>query len=819
MKKQCLNGSWSMKRTAEQSWIPAVVPGSMYNDLLTAGLMEDPFYRDNEEKALELSSFDYEYVRQFTPEPALLRCDRILLHCEGLDTLAHITLNGQKLASTDNMHRTYEFNVKGLLKEGENTLHIVFSSPTAYIEKKNREETLWGPDDSIKGFPHIRKAHCMFGWDWGPKLPDMGIWRDIYLLGYESARLEDVYVTQHHTPGSVSLSFRLTHSQTIGDTLTARILVTGPEGEASETSLPLSDTTEVASVVIDNPSLWWPNGFGSQPLYSARIELLNKGEIADYREMKLGLRTITVRREPDAWGESFEFVVNGLSVFAMGADYIPEDNILARCTPLKTERLLKDCVAANFNCVRVWGGGHYPPDYFYDKCDELGLLVWQDHLFACGVYSMTEAFTENITREIEDNVRRIRHHASLALWCGNNEMEEAWVSWGFPKPPKLRSDYIKQFEFIIPRIMKETDPNTFYWPSSPSSGGNFDNPNDENRGDVHYWQVWHGNKPFTDYRNFFFRFVSEFGFQSFPGIETIKSFTLPEDRNIFSHVMENHQKNGSANGKILFYLASTFKYPKDFESLLYASQLLQAEAMKYGVEHWRRNRGRCMGAIYWQLNDCWPVASWASIDSFGRWKALHYFAKRFFAPVLLSACEEGTKVSLHVTNETPSAFCGEVSWKLSKTTGETVAEGSSPVSAEKLSAVKALDLDFADTLTDKASLREHYLSFALKKDGDVISESTVLFVQPKHLTLAKPEIKVSFGETPDKLILRLGTDVLAKYLALETGAWNVVFSDNYFDLLPGDEKVITVSKADAPEGFNLASLQEALQIRSQWDMA
>ena len=354
-------------------------------------------------------------------------------------------------------------------------------------------------------------------------------------------------------------------------------------------------------------------------------------------------------------------------------------------TPERTRKLLEQCRACNFNAIRVWGGGYYPDDFFFDICDELGLVVWQDFMFACANYRLTEEFEENIKAEFRDVIRRIRHHASLGLWCGNNEMEMFQAQGEYEGTPRTRSDYIRMFEHILPEILRKEDPDTFYWPASPSSGGGFDEPNAPERGDVHYWDVWHGGLPFSDYRKRFFRYASEFGFQSFPCLKTVESFTLPEDRNIFSRVMEMHQRNEGANGKILQYLSQTFLYPASFDTLLYASQLLQAEAIRYGVEHWRRNRGRCMEAIYWQLNDIWPVASWSSIDYYGRWKALHYYAKRFFAPVMISCEETGettdriavvtepspieTSGRIAVANETRKDVNGIVRWQLRRCGG------------------------------------------------------------------------------------------------------------------------------------------------------
>lgn len=575
----------------------------------------------------------------------------------------------------------------------------------------------------------------------------------------------------------------------------------------------------IIKLAITDPKLWWPNGYGEQPLYKIKVMLKKEDKLLDLWERNIGLRTIKVRREKDQWGESFEFNVNGVSIFAMGANYIPEDSLLPRRSPQRTEKLIKDCVEANFNCIRVWGGGYYPDDYFFDLCDKYGLIVWQDFMFACAVYEMTDEFAENIKQEAIDNIKRIRHHACLGIWCGNNEMELAWVEWNFPKTAKLRTDYIKQFEILLSQLVKELDPNTFYWPASPSSGGGFEDPNNENVGDVHYWDVWHGLKPFTDYRNYYFRFVSEFGFQSFPSLKTIKSFTLPEDRNIFSYVMEKHQKNAGANGKILYYLSENFKYPKDFDSLLYTSQVLQGIAIKYGVEHWRRHRGRCMGAIYWQLNDCWPVASWSSIDYFGRWKALHYFAKRFFAPVLLSAKEEGTEVELHLSNEKMEPVSGTIAWKLRDNASRVIKEGSLQVEVPALSSVLCEALDFSDILKDKKALRETYLEFSFFQDGEVVSSGTVIFTKDKYFEYLDPAIKVEVREREDAFIIRLRSEAFARYVELDLEDADCKFSDNYFHLSADEAREIVVKKESLSSDMDLQTFSENLKVRSIYDIA
>ena len=668
MLEYILNGSWRLEIVGkDHGLIPegsmaAAVPGSVYGALLENKLIPDPFYRDNELLVLPLMENDFVYSTVFEAAPELFDCDEAVLRFEGIDTLARIYLNGELLGQACNMHRIWEFDVLSLLRRGGNELRVEIDSPTKYIREENERVYTGGSGDSMEGFPHLRKAHCMFGWDWGPRLPDAGIFRTVSLLGVKNSRIESVYVTQHHEEGAVTLDFDVTLELFGGsgselmeraaqwDTTRIEVEVISPDGKKYYPNLSGMEPAKEASgegyrIRITDPQLWWPRGYGEQPLYQVKVTALSKeGEVLDTWERRIGLRTLTVNTEKDEWGNCFAHEVNGVKIFAMGADYIPEDNILSRVTRERTQKLLTDAAWANHNCIRVWGGGYYPDDFFFDICDELGLIVWQDFMFACASYELDDDFERNVSREIVDNVRRIRHHACLGLWCGNNEMETQTLDGVWKTTAKQKYDYIKLYEYIIPKILEEEDPAAFYWPSSPSSGGNYDNPWDEDRGDTHYWDVWHGNKPFTEYRKFRFRYLSEFGFQSFPCLKTVESFTLPEDRNIFSRVMEMHQRNCAANGKILNYLSATYLYPKDFDSLLYTSQLLQADAIRYGVEHFRRHRGRCMGAVVWQLNDIWPVASWASVDYYGRWKALHYAEKRMFAPVMIS-CEEVGELS------------------------------------------------------------------------------------------------------------------------------------------------------------------------------
>ncbi len=792
MRQLSLNGPWTLDIPGSAfTAVPAEVPGSVYHDLLAAGRIPDPFYRDNETEALKLMEYDFHYSRAFQADGELLDCGAVLLRCEGLDTLAAVYINGAEAGRADNMHRVWEFDVKDLLREGENNIAVHFASPTKFIRESYAADPADGTADAMEGFPSLRKAHCMFGWDWGPRLPDAGIWRDISLVGVDTARIRDVLVKQFHEDGRAALEID-THIARLTDApAEVRVSVTAPDGTV------LTGAGETCRIEVPDPRLWWPAGYGGQPLYRVEAELVSGGTRLDVWSRRIGLRTMTVSRVKSEHGESFSHCVNGVDVFAMGMDYIPEDSLLPRVTPERTRRLLEDARAANVNTIRVWGGGYYPDDYFYDICDELGLLVWQDFMFACAVYNLTEAFEETITAEFVDNIRRLRSHPSLALWCGNNEMEQFAGSGMWIRAMRQKSDYIKMFQYIIPKVLKAEDPQAFYWPSSPSSGGDFDEPGDPSRGDVHDWDVWHGLKPFTDYRNYLFSYVSEFGFQSFPCMETIASFTLPEDRNVFSYIMEKHQRNATANGRIVTYLSQNYLYPATLDKLVYASQLLQAQAMQYGVEHWRRNRGRCMGAVIWQLNDCWPVASWAGIDYFGRWKALQYYARRFFAPVLVSCHEEGLvnqedisvntehidprkTARLNVSNETMEAFAGRIDWSLRRPDASVIEEGSFDVAVPALDALWLPEQDFT-----KYGPYDCYYAYRLTdRAGHTVGEGSVLFCAPKHFRFQDPGLTVRLEG--DEAVVT--ASAYARSVEIQCGP-DVLLEDNYFDMNGGERRV------------------------------
>ncbi|HZH59533.1 MAG TPA: glycoside hydrolase family 2 protein [Metabacillus sp.] len=820
MKRISLNGAWLMKSSDGLKCLEASVPGTVMNELFRHGEIEDPFYRDNERFAYDIASKDYKFIREFIIEEELLHNQHIVLRFEGLDTISEIKINGSHIAKTNNMHRIYEFNIKPFLVTGLNKIEVTLFSPIHYISNKQKEEKLWGVTDAIEGYPHLRKGHSMFGWDWGPQIPDLGIWRDVSLLAWNMGRIDEVYVTQEHRHKEVEVHVRVELKAYSKKPVSLKVNLTNPLGNVESVSIEHVLKQETVSFHVVNPQLWWPNNYGKQPLYKVEVITLNGTDVLDEKKLNIGLRTIKVKHEPDQWGKSFEFEVNGLSIFAMGANYIPEDSLLARNSKERTERLINDCIEANFNMIRVWGGGIYPEDYFFDLCDQKGIIVWQDFMFACSMYDLNDDFRRNVEQEVKDNMKRIRHHASLGIWCGNNEVEEAWVYWGdMPDEDyKHKADYIKLFEFIIPELAKELDPQTFYWSSSPSSGGGFNEPRNPNEGDMHYWEVWHGLKPFSEYEKFHFRFCSEFGFQSFPSMKTIHSFTEPEDRNIFSYIMEKHQKNGAANGKILFYLSENFLYPKDLDSLLFASQLLQAEAIKYGVEHWRRNRGRCMGSLYWQLNDCWPVASWSSVDYFGRWKALHYYAKKFYAPILMSLRGEGSDVEIHLTNDTLSAIDAHIEWTLRKNTSEILVQGTLQSKVKNLSAKQCEKLLLGEYLTED-NKRNTYLECKLYINGEQMTVTTMLFTKPKHFNFLDPELTYHVSETTNTFEINISSQAFAKYIELDLETADCKFTDNYFDLSAGDIRKIIVNKDSLTENLSLESFKDQLKLRSVFDIA
>ena len=624
--------------------------------------------------------------------------------------------------------------------KGANDLTITFSSPVKYTAENQAIRPLPGVSQAIPGGPHLRKAPCQFGWDWGPQLPPIGIWKDIRLEGYSKARLAEVHLRQEHADGQVVVEVRTAIERWGEASLTAVVRITAPDGEVVEKDAAISAGNEViVNVPISKPELWWPNGYGGQPLYQVEVSLIDATTgMLDWRKYQIGLRTIELRQQEDEWGRSFVFVVNNIPIFAKGSNWIPANSFPTRITDEYLEGLLRSAAETHQNMLRVWGGGFYEEERFYDLCDRYGILVWQDFIFSCSIYPLnSQEFLENVHVEVTENVRRLRHRACLALWCGNNEMEQGWVDWGWKgtEYQDLKAAYDRFFHHTLPEWCQAEDPDHSYWPSSPSSDTPFDDPNGQRQGDAHYWDVWHGRKPFTSYRDQYPRFMSEFGFQALPPLETISTYADQADWNMTSYIMEMHQKNASGNSLMVGQMLDTFRLPKDFVSLVYLSMALQAEGIRYGVEHWRRHPDRVAGILYWQLNDYWPVASWSSLDYFGRWKALHYAARRFYAPLMLSIEDKPPKQGVYVSNDLLVPWEGTVRWSLETLAGEALTSGQAPVMAAPQAATQVCELDFSDRISDD-NIRTLVFIADLYQGERLVTRQTAGFAPIKHVSLA-----------------------------------------------------------------------------------
>jgi beta-mannosidase len=822
MKIQSLAGEWEFQQDGMDEWMPATVPGSVHTDLLALGRIPDPFVGDNEKRVAWVAEADWVYCLHFAVTPELLAEEKIMLVCDGLDTLASVTFNGQALGSTDNMFRRYEWEVNSLLlANGQNELTIHFASPVKFITQKQAVREMLGPYHSIAGGPYLRKAPCQFGWDWGPRLPPIGIWKDIRLEGYSQARLRQVHLRQDHSNGKVSLVARITIERWGEENLVAWMRILGSDGEIIEKKVAFhSGDEEILIIPIPEPQLWWPNGYGHQPLYQVEISLLqndlNNAMVLDHRNYRVGLRSLELHQVEDEWGRSFMFVVNGVSILAKGSNWIPADSFPTRITSQSLEELIHSAAQTHQNMLRVWGGGFYEDERFYDLCDKYGILVWQEFIFSCSVYPLEDSqFLENIHQEVVENVRRLRHRASLALWCGNNEMEWGWVEWNWKHPDllDLKSVYVQFFHHTLPEWCTAEDPDHSYWPSSPSSDTTFIDPNGQKQGDSHYWDVWHGGKPFSAYRSQHPRFMSEFGFQALPPLSTIRSFADEVDWNMTSYIMEQHQKNANGNSMMIRQMLDLFRLPKDFESLVYLSMVLQAEGIRYGVEHWRRFPDRIAGILYWQLNDCWPVASWSSLDFYGRWKALHYAARHFYAPILLSIEDDPPKMSVHITNDLLEPWEGEVGWSLELLDGTVLTAGQCACSADVQSSVRVCQLDFSGFITDDNRQQVVFIA-ELWQERHFIARQTAYFVPIKHLSLVDPMLNASLHAENNQLVIDVFTQSSALLVEATLSGDDPVFSDNYFNLPAG--RTIQIS-CPMPEGWTIEQAEKQFHLRSVYD--
>lgn len=836
---------WQMKQGNDS--FPCSVPAGIVSVLMEHGQMENPYWRDNEKKAAEFLEKDYVFACSFLAGEEMLCHDCVVLCCEGLDTLAEVELNGVLLGKTDNMHRSWRFDVGGVMQKGENQLRISFQSASKYV--KEHVSRIGKP------YSVIRKAACMFGWDWGITLPDGGIWKDIYLEGLDAGRIGGVVVSQEHYGAedcrhsgsggdekaagpmdSVVIRAEM-NCEVWGEELSAQFELHAPDGcIIAERTIPVPKDADTVSAefLIEKPELWWPVGYGAQLLYRLTVRLRKEDTIYDEKQKRIGLRRIMLDRTPVESGSRYSFVVNGIPVFFRGENLIIGDAVLGRMKEENWKRLIENCLESNLNGIRVWGGACYPPELFYDLCDEKGLLVYQDLMFACSFYELSEPFVDTVRAELEENLERIGSHACLALLCGNNEVDAQYTVGGSkdPETAELRklftgkkealpetirqmlwSQYEPLFLRLIPEKCAQYAPDTSYVPSSPSvrePGGAesfFDYLSD---GDMHYYLQYNGNAPYQKIRTYRCRFMTEIGFQSYPSMKTIQEFTEPQDRLPYTPVMYAHQKCANGNEAIETYMEREYVVPERFEDYVYLSQLQAGEIMRYTAEHFRRDNAYCRGMILWQLNDCWPVVSWSGIDYYGRWKALQYYTKRFFAPVLASAWEEGSSIGLWLTNETPKICRGVLRWQLCDGQDEIVREGRQEAEILPGKSREVLKLSFEEQVTEETR-REMYFRYWFENSENRQSGS-VLFVPAKEFYFAEPDICWNVTEEEASYKIRVKSGSFAKGISLEALEGTCIFSDNFFDLSAGEEREIVVKKERCKEIKSAEELEKQLQV-------
>jgi beta-mannosidase len=818
-----LGSGWQFRESGKGEWRKASVPGSVQTDLLANKLIEDPFYRDDEPKLQWIGKTDWEYRTTFDVPASTLRQRHVELVFDGLDTYATVYLNERPVLEADNMFRTWRVDAKGGLKPGANTLRVVFRS--AVNEILPRMKTLGyelpaSNDQGEKTSPHTRKAPYQYGWDWGPRFVTCGVWKPARLEAWDDARLVDLHVVQNQLSKDAAQLTAEVEVESSGDG-DAFVVVE----DAADARVTASQTVKLSrganryalKLTIPNPQLWWPNGLGAQKLYTLRARLFTGGGKAPSDELskRTGLRTLELRQQADKDGKTFTFVVNGVPVFAKGANWVPADSFPERVTRQRYRRLIQSARDANMNMLRVWGGGYYESNDFYELCDELGIMVWQDFMFACSMYPGDEKFLESVRREAEDNVRRLRNHPSIVIWVGNNEVETAWQHWGWKQnlPAKLWDDYKKIFHGVLPEVLAELDTTRPYWPSSPSS--NLEEDSDSQRmGDVHYWEVWHAAKPFDEYEKQHPRFMSEYGFQSFPAIETVNAYTVASDHDIQSPVMLAHQKHPRGNQLIREYMLRDYPEPKDFESFLYVSQVLQAEGIKVGAEHLRRIMPHNMGSLYWQLDDCWPVASWSGIDYFGRWKALHYYARRFYGDLLVSPHEESGQVKIYVVSDRTQPTPAELRVRLLDFEGHALSETTTRLDVSALQSKPYQTIAVSDLLKGVDAARV-FLHCELLVNGRTASANSLYFRPFKMLSLPTPNVTATVARGRGGAnVVTLSTDKLARGVYLSAEGLGGSFADNFFELLPGRK---TEVEFRAPRNVSAEELRRRLRVRTLSD--
>jgi beta-mannosidase len=815
-----LSGPWQIRRLDGDLELTGRVPGLVHHDLLDQGLVPDPFWRMNERDQQWVGDATWQYRREFTLTPGQAERAAVVLDCHGLDTVCDIFVNELKVGSCDNMHLRYRIDVRNLVRPGANEIRIVFHPARTEMDRRaaryshdlgSMGQNPWNPANR----QFLRKCASHGGWDWGPCFLTQGIWRPIALECRDGARILYATHTQKHDRGGVTLALKVFVEAARAGSATLRARL---DGEATTRRVRLEPGFNVLTcrLRVKKPRLWWPNGMGEQELYDLDVELEQDGQ-TDALHQQIGLRTVVLVREKDKAGESFFFRVNGRDLFARGANWIPSDAFDSRLTNDQIAWELDSAARAHHNMIRVWGGGIYERDHFYQLCDRLGLLVWQDFMFACNLYPTNPEFLASVRAEVRHQVRRLAHHASLALWCGNNENEQAlhWRGQRLGNPNLVAAEYDQLYVQTIAPVVAEEDPDHEYWPSSPSNGLRaYDDPQDPTRGDVHFWGVWHGQGDYLDYLNQRPRFCSEFGFQSFSSPELMATVTEPDDRNPASPVMEFHQRSGGGNRKMLDHVMRHFRAPAGYEEAIYLTQAHQALAIQTACEHWRRLRPHTMGALIWQLNDIWPVASWASLEYDGRWRMLHYAERRFFAPLLVSALEDAAHVEVWATSDLDERLSGTLELRLIDLDGRTVRRERErvriPKDASRRLARKKLDW----CRETEAQAEERVLVMTLRCGAH--KSRNVHFLAPfKALRLRKPKITTELETARGgRFALTLRSDTLAPFTWIRTGPVDGIWTDNGMHLLPGEKVRL---EFEPRTKTTLAALKRALRIQTLYE--
>jgi beta-mannosidase len=842
-----LNTGWEFRQSTDTkgtamqgTWLPAKVSGDVHLDLLRNKLIPAPFYRDNETKLQWIENADWEYRTTISISPEFLNRRNIELVFDGLDTCARVTLNGKLLLTSDNMFRVYRIDAKSYLNSGANHLLVAFPSPIRCAAKIAAQDK-WQPDTHTKAQWYIRKAAYEYGWDWAPRFVTSGIWRSARLEAWDTARISDFNIRQMDVTADSAHILAQVEVTAAKDSSAAIKVSYGIDGR-EVTSI---QNTELHSgvnhveipITLDHPRLWYPAGYGSQPMYAFHANVTAGGTIQDTDTVRTGIRSVVLRRDPDQWGRSFEFVVNGIPIFAKGANVVPFDSFPSRVTPEQIRYILQSAKDANMNMVRIWGGGYYETQEFYQICDELGIMVWQDFMFGNPWQPGTYSFKQNVAQEVEDQLKRLRNHPSIVLWCGNNEQENNFLQDSNNVTPFTRiqmwQDYLTVFSGIIPALVARYAPEAAYWPSSPSGdyeetkarnywvleegddvGGN------EESGDTHDYTVGTSLEetprvPFSSEEDRHYRFVSEYGFQSLPDMRTIESFTLPEDRtSVSTPVMASHEKGADGYRTIHDYMLQYYGQPKNLASLVYASQIVQAEFIKLVAEHLRRDRPRTMGSLFWQLNDCWPVVSSSSIDYYGRWKTLQYYARRFYSPLLVSSQVKDGNLNVFVVSDKTTSTPATLRVRIMKFDGTVVSNDTQTINVPALSSAIYIRVP-VDSVTEAKGIdpADVFAAMDLMVGDKQVSSNLMYFAPTKEVHLPATHIENQFTGANGAYTLHLSSGVLARSVYVSFGDDDANLSDNYFNILPGESRDIHVESKTGidqlKKSMNIISLADA----------